>query len=196
MKKDDLKYWKSPIMIEKMNLHGASTNPGSENSCAMFPDEDQGAQICHLVMMMMRIMVKTMMMIKGEITVRLQRHWWWDLLSKGNELCCQPPVSQPEKFLYTFVFVYLYFVLWICHSIFEFVLLCCLTIFNDCPLLSLHPNNQTARHESVHRDNQTAFVVCDFLFALLTPTCVNNPNVKMGRWRCWTVSWGFVDCPK
>ena len=47
-----------------MNLHGASTNPGSENSCAMFPDEDEGAQICHLVMMMMRIMVKTMMMIK------------------------------------------------------------------------------------------------------------------------------------
>ena len=51
------------VFIIKMNLHCACTNTSSENSCAMFPDEHQGTQVCHLVNMMVMLKMKMKMKI-------------------------------------------------------------------------------------------------------------------------------------
>ena len=60
------------VFIIKMNLHCACTNTSSENSCAMFPDEHQGTQVCHLVSIMMMVMLKVMeviMLMKVSMTM-------------------------------------------------------------------------------------------------------------------------------
>ena len=45
------------------DLHSSSTNTSGENSSAMFPYEDKGPKICHLVMMMMVMIMTRMVMI-------------------------------------------------------------------------------------------------------------------------------------
>ena len=45
------------------DLHSSSTNSSGENSSAMFPYEDKGPKICHLVMMMVMMMMTMMVMV-------------------------------------------------------------------------------------------------------------------------------------
>ena len=59
------------IFIIKMNLHCACTNTCSENSCAMFPDEHQGTQVCHLVSIMMMLMLKMKMMLEVIVKIKV-----------------------------------------------------------------------------------------------------------------------------
>ena len=59
------------VFIIKMNLHCACTNTCSENSCAMFPDEHQGTQVCHLVSIMMMLMLKMKMMLEVIVKIKV-----------------------------------------------------------------------------------------------------------------------------
>ena len=52
------------------DLHSSSTNTSGENSSAMFPYEDKGPKICHLVMMMV-MMVMTMMVMVMVVMILL-----------------------------------------------------------------------------------------------------------------------------
>ena len=69
-----------------MNSHGAGTNTGGENSCAMLPDQHQGAQICHLVIMItmekMMIMVITKMMMM--MTIWMTLTWKMTVTEQGK----------------------------------------------------------------------------------------------------------------
>ena len=70
-----------------MNSHGAGTNTGGENSCAMLPDQHQGAQICHLVNIMMVTMEKTMITVitmMMMMTIRMTLTWKMTLTEQGK----------------------------------------------------------------------------------------------------------------